>query len=177
MKLDFDCCDDEEGNASFRTLSSGCDDGDLSGDELNTMVPPTPSPARLFSPRKPPRPAMRPESEASTQAVDSPPYKKIRALRLFDSPATPKTLLQKSTTESSGRPASRSRLFLARQRTQVSTSQETQSPPLVAQTPKEHQQGKCSTKEVANINPFTPTGMLLSRKRTRSKREICYPTK
>lgn len=180
MKLDFDSCDDEEGNASFRTLSSGCDDdGDLSGDDLTTVMPPTPSPARLFSPRKPPRPAMRPEGEASTQAVDSPPYKKIRALRLFDSPATPKTLLQKSTADSSGRPASRSRLFLARQRTQAAASLGTPSPPTVVQQSKEQQQqqGKCSVKEVANINPFTPTGMMLSsRKRTRSKRELNSPT-
>lgn len=177
MKLDFDSCDDEEGNASFRTLSSGCEDGELSGDELTSVVPPTPSPARLFSPRKPPRPAMRPESEVSIQAVDSPPYKKIRALRLFDSPATPKTLLQKSTAESSGRPASRSRLFLARQRTQLPTSQGTPSPQSVAQQTKDQQQGKCSAKEAANINPFTPTGMMLSsRKRTRSKRELSSPT-
>lgn len=177
MKLDFDSCDDEEGNTSFRTLSSGCDDGDLSGDDLNTAVPPTPSPARLFSPRKPPRPAVRPDSEMAAHAVDSPPYKKIRALRLFDSPATPKTIIQKSTTESSGRAASRSRLFLVRQRTQVPpASQGTPSPPSAGQQTKEQHQGKCPTKEVANINPFTPTGMMLSRKRTRSKRELTTPT-
>ncbi|KAG0725128.1 Wee1-like protein kinase [Chionoecetes opilio] len=176
MKLDFDSCDDEEGNASFRTLSSGCDDyAEFSGDDLTSMVPPTPSPARLFSPRKPPRHVARPESGAATQAVDSPPYKKIRALRLFDTPATPKTLLQKSTAESSTRPASRSRLFLARQRTQV-PPQGTPSPPTAAQHTKEHHQGKCAAKEAANINPFTPTGMMMSRKRTRrSKREINSP--
>ncbi|XP_050717211.1 wee1-like protein kinase 2 isoform X1 [Eriocheir sinensis] len=177
MKLDFDSCDDEEGS-SFRTLSSGCDDGDLSGDDFSTAMPPTPSPARLFSPRKPPRPAVRPDSEVASQAVDSPPYKKIRALRLFDSPATPKTIIQKSTTESSCRSAAtRSRFSLVRQRTQVPpASHATPSPPSAGQQTKEQHQGKCSAKEVANINPFTPTGMMLSRKRTRSKRGLSTPT-
>lgn len=179
MKLDFDTCDDEEGNASFRTLSSGCDDdGDMSGDDLPVVVPPSPSPARLFSPRKPLRPSVKAEGDASTQAVDSPPYKKIRALRLFDSPATPKTLIQKSSAESSGRAASRSRLFLARQRSQALTSSGAPSTPSVAQQTKEQPQGKCPTKEAANINPFTPTGMMLSsRKRTRSKRELNSPSR
>lgn len=176
MKLDFDSCDDEDGS-SFRTLSSGCDYGDLSGDDLNPAVPPTPSPARLFSPRKPPRPIVRPDNEVTAHAVDSPPYKKIRALRLFDSPATPKTILQKSSTEPSGRAASRSRLFLVRQRTQMPpASQGTPSPPSAGHQTKEDPQGKCPAKEVANINPFTPTGMMLSRKRTRSKRELSTPT-
>ncbi|KAG7171061.1 Wee1-like protein kinase-like [Homarus americanus] len=184
MKLDFDSCDDEEVNTSFRTLSSGCDvddGGDLSGDDLTTMAPPSPSPARLFSPRKGSRPVMRQESNTSPKvAIDSPPYKKIRALRLFDSPATPKTLLQKSTTESANKPTSRSRLFSTlRQRsvvpasTQVTTTPVT--PPTSSAQPKD--QGKCVTKEVANINPFTPTGMLLSsRKRTRSRRELASST-
>lgn len=178
MKLDFDTCDDEEGNASLRALSSGCDDdGDMSGDDLPAVVPPIPSPARLFSPRKPLRPAVRPEGDATAQAVDSPPYKKIRALRLFDSPATPKTLIQKSSVESSGRAASRSRLFLARQRSQqVPTNLAAPSTPSVAQQTKE-QQGKGPVKEAANINPFTPTGMMMSsRKRTRSKRELNSPS-
>lgn len=168
MKLDFDSCDDEEGN-SFR-----CDDGDL--DDLPSAVPPTPSSARLFSPRKAPRPIVRPDNEVAAHAVDSPPYKKIRALRLFDSPATPKTILQKSSTEPPGRAASRSRLFIVRHRTQMPpSSQGTPSPPSAGHQTKEHQ-GKCSVKEVANINPFTPTGMMLSRKRTRSKRELSTPT-
>lgn len=182
MKLDFDSCDDEEVNTSFHTLSSGCDidyGGDLSGDDLVAIAPTSPNPARLFSPRKSARPAMKPESENATQmTLESPPYKKIRALRLFDSPATPKTLLQKSTTETSNKPNSRSRLFPnLRQRSVLTASPQaapaaTVTPPAASAPPKD-QKGKCSAKEVANINPFTPTGMLLSsRKRTRSRREV-----
>lgn len=181
MKLDFDNCEDEEVNSSFHTLSSGCDvddGGDLSGDDIAAVAPPSPSPARLFSPRKSSRPVIRPECETSPHvAVDSPPYKKIRALRLFDSPATPKTLLQKSTTESSSRVSSRSRLFPnLRQRPLVSSSSQVNTTPSTAPSQSKDHPGKCSAKGVANINPFTPTGMLLSRKRTRSKRELTSPT-
>ncbi|KAK3882997.1 hypothetical protein Pcinc_012650 [Petrolisthes cinctipes] len=172
MKLDFDSCDEEEVNTSLHTFSSGCDvdDGGELSDE-NFVVPAHPSPvlSTVFSPRKPSRASamIRNECDVSPQAmVSSPPYKKIRALRLFDSPATPKTLLQKSTTDTSGRAQLRSRLFLARQKTLVSATQSTPSPP------QQQKEGKCSTKEVANINPFTPTGMLLSsRKRTRSRKK------
>lgn len=177
MKLEFDSCDEEEvNNTSFHTLSSGCDvddGGDISGEDV---PPPSPSPARLFSPRKASRPIIKAECLASQHAVESPPYKKIRALRLFDSPATPKTLLQKSTAEALSRPGSRSRLFpTLRQRTVLpaATSQApvNLTPPTTSTHTKE--QGKSATREVANINPFTPTGMLLSsRKRSRSKREI-----
>lgn len=179
MKLDFDNCEDEEVNSSFHTLSSGCDvddGGDLSGDDIVAVAPPSPSPARLFSPRKTSRPVIRPECETSPHvAVDSPPYKKIRALRLFDSPATPKTLLQKSTTDSSSR-TSRSRLFPnLRQRPLVSTSSLVNTPSSTTPSQQKDQQGKCSAKGVANINPFTPTGMMISRKRSRSKRELTSP--
>lgn len=208
MKLDFDSCDDEEvNNTSLHTYSSGCDvddGGELSDENSNVGVhhphhPPAAPPHSprilhsVFSPRKVTRASsasvmLRGECEASPQAmmvVSSPPYKKIRALRLFDSPATPKTLLQKctaatdsssssSSSSSSGRAQLRSRLFLARQKTLVSTSN--QSTPSTPQQQHHQQQkaeeGKCTTKEVANINPFTPTGMLLSsRKRTRSRKK------
>ncbi|XP_068223595.1 wee1-like protein kinase 2 [Palaemon carinicauda] len=203
MKLDFESCieEDEAENASFQTLSSGCDfDGrDISCDEMNYNVPPTPSPARMFSPRKALRPAVRPTIDNTTApTLESPPYKKIRALRLFDSPATPKTLLLKSTTSaaSSGdssshhsRPVSRTRLFpSARARTLASwnnTTPVTPSPPAAAASAvvlsSQHGCGgstnsngsaRSKVREVANINPFTPSGMLLSsRKRTRSRRD------
>lgn len=179
MRLEFDNCDDEEVDSSFHTLSSGCDvydGGEFSGDDLVALVPP-------FSPRKFSRPIVRPECEISPQVTeDSPPYKKIRALRLFDSPATPKTILQKSTSvaESVNRPASRSRLFPPRQRATTvaaaSSGQVTTCTPSPSQTQQKEAKGKCPTKEVANINPFTPTEMMLSsrRKRSRSKRELSH---
>jgi len=86
----------------------------------------------------------------------SPPYKRVRALRLFDSPATPKTLLEKCSLHTPFTPTPRSRLF-----------SKIEKPKGVA----------CAYPKVdkpsANVNPFTPSGMLLmSKKRTRSKRSL-----
>ncbi|GAB6028649.1 hypothetical protein CHUAL_004481 [Chamberlinius hualienensis] len=76
-------------------------------------------------------------------AADSttPPYKGVRALKLFDTPQTPKTLLQRSTATSTtkGVPVVRSRLFA-------------KSVPSAS---------RGSNKPEANVNPFTPNGMLL----------------
>ncbi|PSN34900.1 hypothetical protein C0J52_16510 [Blattella germanica] len=87
----------------------------------------------------------------------SPPYKRVRALRLFDSPATPKTLLEKcSYLNSPATPSPRSRLF----------GRIDKQKGIPSAYPK-------SDKPTANVNPFTPNGMLLmSKKRTRSKRSL-----
>ena len=85
----------------------------------------------------------------------SPPYKRVRALRLFDSPATPKTLIEKSAMHTPI-PNKCTRLFHPDKPKAVPTSYHS----------------KCD-KPLANINPFTPNGMLLTaRKRTRSKRSL-----
>lgn len=87
----------------------------------------------------------------------SPPYKRVRALRLFDSPTTPKTLIQKSVFQTP-LPSRCSKLFnLDKPRpSKISPSY----------------QNKLE-KPTANINPFTPTGMLITaRKRSRSKRSL-----
>jgi wee1-like protein kinase len=86
----------------------------------------------------------------------SPPYKRVRALRLFDSPATPKTLLEKCSLPTPSTPTPRSRLF----------SRIEKPKGLACAYPK-------VDKPSANVNPFTPNGMLLmSKKRTRSKRSL-----
>lgn len=85
----------------------------------------------------------------------SPPYKRVRALRLFDSPATPKTLIEKSITHTP-LPSRCSRLFHLDKPRAVASCYPTKS-----------------DKPTANVNPFTPNGMLLTaRKRTRSKRSL-----
>ena len=87
----------------------------------------------------------------------SPPYKRVRALRLFDSPATPKTLFEKcSLFHTPATPSPRFRLF-----------SRIENPKSIATTyPK-------LDKPTANVNPFTPNGMLLmSKKRSRSKRSL-----
>ncbi|KAJ8929463.1 hypothetical protein NQ314_017843 [Rhamnusium bicolor] len=81
----------------------------------------------------------------------SPPYKRVRALRLFDSPLTPKTIIQKS---SSATPVPRTRLFGDKPR------------PVASAYPRREE------RPTANVNPFTPNGMLLSKKRSRSIRSL-----
>lgn len=87
----------------------------------------------------------------------SPPYKRVRALRLFDSPTTPKTLIEKSVLQTPV-PSRCSRFFnLDKPRpSKISPSYQNKS-----------------EKPAANVNPFTPTGMLITaRKRSRSKRSL-----
>ncbi|XP_025986955.1 wee1-like protein kinase 2 isoform X2 [Solenopsis invicta] len=86
----------------------------------------------------------------------SPPYKRVRALRLFDSPTTPKTLIEKSVLQTPV-PVRCSRLLnLDKPR-----------------FPKISPTYNKSEKPAANVNPFTPTGMLITaRKRSRSKRSL-----
>lgn len=71
----------------------------------------------------------------------SPPYKRVRALRLFDSPLTPKTIIQNC---SSGTPIPRSRLFGSKPRAVPSAY------------------AKREERPSANVNPFTPNGNIPS---------------
>ena len=98
-----------------------------------------------------------PRDEARHPKVScSPPYKKVRALRLFDSPATPKTLIEKSAMHTPI-PGKCSRFFNGHDKPRMSMSSNYKLPDKLA----------------ANINPFTPNGMLITaRKRTRSKRSL-----
>ncbi|CAB3233594.1 unnamed protein product [Arctia plantaginis] len=104
----------------------------------------------------------------------SPPYKRVRALRLFDSPHTPKTLLEKCSTPSH-HPA-RSRLFppkLNAQSGMPSGSSHHLHPPsgdddsaLGSLPPDEFDESRLVVKRpVANINPFTPDGQALNKKK------------
>ena len=87
----------------------------------------------------------------------SPPYKRVRALRLFDSPATPKTLIEKSSMHTPI-PNKCTRLFAVEKPRPVASC----FPSKLG-----------DTKPAANVNPFTPNGMLLTaRKRRRSKRSL-----
>ncbi|XP_015115742.1 wee1-like protein kinase isoform X1 [Diachasma alloeum] len=178
QKLNFDAYDieDEELNISCRTNSSGCDvDDALDSSEDFT---PSPQPRQLFSsmdcsdsdnsPIHDKTPAIvvtgaiggrnshRDSGPQSRLAMAcSPPYKRVRALRLFDSPATPKTLIEKSAMHTPV-PSRCNRLFPGDKPRPVASSYQSKS-----------------DKPAANVNPFTPNGMLLTaRKRSRSKRSL-----
>lgn len=88
----------------------------------------------------------------------SPPYKCVRALRLFDSPTTPKTMIEKNIVMQTPFPSKCTRLFSL------------DKPRLSKISP--GYQNK-SDRPVVNVNPFTPTGMLITaKKRSRSKRNL-----
>ncbi|KAG8225806.1 hypothetical protein J437_LFUL005613 [Ladona fulva] len=177
-KINFDVCeyDNEEFNVSNQTLSSGCDVGEVL-DSSNEEISASPLP-RICSPRKlefstRPRRLFGPrhlngvnDSECSCEVStpnsvndrrilsNSPPYKRVRALRLFDSPATPKTIIEKSSNTLT--PSPRSRIFRCADKPRGFASAYAQP-----------------ERPAANFNPFTPNGMFLaSKKRTRSKRSL-----
>ncbi|KAL6447336.1 hypothetical protein ACFW04_001519 [Cataglyphis niger] len=88
----------------------------------------------------------------------SPPYKCVRALRLFDSPTTPKTMIEKNIVMQTPFPSKCARLFFLDKPRPSKISPNFQNK---------------SDKPVANVNPFTPTGMLITaKKRSRSKRSL-----
>ncbi|XP_028157981.1 wee1-like protein kinase [Ostrinia furnacalis] len=101
----------------------------------------------------------------------SPPYKRVRALRLFDSPHTPKSLLEKCSTPSHHPP--RSRLFPPKLNAPTgmpSGSSHHLHPPsgdedsaLGSLPPDDMDDSR--PRPAANINPFTPDGQALNKKK------------
>ncbi|XP_058446747.1 wee1-like protein kinase [Malaya genurostris] len=95
----------------------------------------------------------------------SPPYRKVRALRLFDSPATPKTIIQKSTSK-----------FMKPLTTVATKDTELLAKPIdgnrsIYEKPKAVPLHRSCDNMIssANVNPFTPPGMFIrTKKRTRS---------
>jgi len=104
---------------------------------VHAMLPPSPVSSKMQDNLKPP-------------LTYSPPYKRVRALRLFDTPVTPKTIYEKSN------PGLLSRALL-----QADCPRPI--PAAFKQVPE---------KPVANTNPFTPDVLLRIRKRTRSTRNL-----
>ncbi|XP_012270915.1 wee1-like protein kinase [Orussus abietinus] len=187
QKLHFEACDieDEELNISCRINSSGCDIDDVldsSAEDFRCSPLPQPrklsfgssmdcsdsetnQPVSINNNRTPVLlvtgttgmkiPHREGISSSRISMASSPPYKRVRALRLFDSPTTPKTLMEKSVMHTPI-PSKCTRLF---------PMDKPRATPSCFQSK--------SDKPAANVNPFTPSGMLLTaRKRTRSKRSL-----
>ncbi|XP_029673195.1 wee1-like protein kinase isoform X2 [Formica exsecta] len=179
QKLHYEACDmqNEELSWSCRVdNNSDCDIGNSSADDFGT--PPPLQPRKLFetmdcidesqstnnnriSPSKG-TPAIKipviSHKDDNSEKTCSPPYKCVRALRLFDSPTTPKTMIEKNIVMQTPFPSKCTRLFfLDKPRpSKISPSYQNKS-----------------DKPVANVNPFTPTGMLITaKKRSRSKRSL-----
>ena len=152
-------------NLSDRLDSSGSDEG------LGMSIPVT-------SPRKPTR-----FIRSKVHDTMSPPYSGVRALRLFDSPATPKTLLENSsaimtpvlTTPLPNRNRTRTLFTMGSVK---STGMQLKfvcfyTNVFIFKTTIADKKSSSDVHPAANVNPFTPTGMFLtSKKRTRSKRSL-----
>ncbi|XP_076339444.1 wee1-like protein kinase 2 [Tachypleus tridentatus] len=112
---------------------------------------------------------------------DTPPYKRVRALRLFESPQTPKTLLKRAELPSSTetRNGIRSRLWTDPKVTNNnsvfpgSTLERTGNNVGVSAESKKNNSGK-SRVPAANINPFTPTGMMLEARAKKRRKSSSY---
>lgn len=117
----------------------------------------------------------------------SPPYRKVRALRLFDSPATPKTIIQKSATTKTPVVSSSSKhlKFLATNNNCGNSAQkgETLALPMEGSLNSirfsdifsETKTGKFlhNRLSLTNVNPFTPPSLLMrNKKRLRQEEEL-----
>lgn len=150
IKFAFQSWTEKESSGELNVTPNECDD-----------LPPSPLSSRLL-----------PESAASHVVVDqtekpttnpltySPPYKRVRALRLFDTPNTPKSIYEKSNAFEHEEQAH----FLEPQRFRNMLFRDTPRP-LSAAFPR-------LDKPVANVNPFSPQVLLRIRKRTRSLRSL-----
>ncbi|EDV31594.1 uncharacterized protein Dana_GF14473 [Drosophila ananassae] len=89
----------------------------------------------------------------------SPPCQKVRALRLFSTPATPKTILQKSTTQCSN--------HLSAAAAAMNASRRSEEPFRLAERPRSlplHNRN-IPAQDTANVNPFTPDSLLAHNKK------------
>lgn len=88
--------------------------------------------------------------------LESPPYRKVRALRLFDTPATPKTLIQKAALENRIATPANSHSKLIRKSILSQIGGLAPQTPNVSDRPRPlplHSKGTLT----ANINPFSPS--------------------
>lgn len=102
------------------------------------------------------RTSIRPTSlvQASKLNLESPPYRKVRALRLFDTPATPKTIIQKSSA-SELLPTTATVKFGTKPGGSCETIPAT---PMMIDRPKAYPiHNKVLDSISANINPFSPS--------------------
>ncbi|XP_052867400.1 wee1-like protein kinase [Anopheles cruzii] len=167
----------------IHTESSGID----SSPDMNSSVELNPSPVRsVVMPRKltfcetspevvEPQPATMKQPSSM-----SPPYRKVRALRLFDTPATPKTIIQKSTNNmftrtEFGRPKKGS--ALVERYDVLAKPMDAEMAMIATEKPRSvplHRHYDAGLP--ANVNPFTPPAMFMrTKKRTRQEGGLAGP--
>ncbi|XP_022256313.1 wee1-like protein kinase 2 [Limulus polyphemus] len=117
----------------------------------------------------------------SVSSGDTPPYNRVRALRLFESPQTPKTLLERAERSISAsetencRGLTHSRSWTGSMcrisRLGVTFDGTTSKVDILANSAKNSVK---SRGPAANINPFTPTGMMLEARTKKRRKRGCY---
>lgn len=164
------------------TESSGVD----SSPDMNSSVElPSPDHRSIVMPRKltfglsPENDAIGNEYRRSALVVSprkqpsiSPPYRKVRALRLFDSPATPKTIIQKSTSKFMKALGN----VVPSKESDLGKPIETNGAVVINEKPRAVPLHRNYENLIpsANVNPFTPPGMFMrTKKRMRSGLDGC----
>ncbi|XP_055303329.1 wee1-like protein kinase [Sitodiplosis mosellana] len=111
----------------------------------------------------------------SKMHLESPPYRKVRALRLFDTPATPKTLIKKSSFENGAQTPAQNKLI--RKSILSNLGGLGSRTPNVTDRPKALPvHNKALEPVTANINPFSPSSFMQKKKRSRTD-EQCRSTR
>lgn len=96
----------------------------------------------------------------------SPPYRKVRALRLFDTPATPKTIIQKSSVKSFNHLTNSEGQCLSERKTSNNSNEAKNTCPLEKPKPVPlHNRVLDNSMQSANVNPFTPNSLLAQNKK------------
>ena len=109
----------------------------------------------------------------SPSSSSTPPHKRLRNLRLFDTPHTPKSLIERSrpltTTVTGSQRRTRglgSRLFGNKHKNDlVLENRQTKSAPRLGAT------NNRKDAKLANVNPFTPSGLVLNASRKKRQRK------
>lgn len=107
----------------------------------------------------------------------SPPYRKVRALKLLDSPATPKTIIQKSTVTKTPLISSSSKHLKFLATNNNCGQKEALATPMEggAAIRNDTKTGKFlqNRKSLANVNPFTPPALMMrNKKRLRQEEQM-----
>lgn len=113
------------------------------------------------------KPMLRPSLllQSSKVNMDSPPYRKVRALRLFDTPATPKTIIQKSTSSEFLQPAAAAKFNTSLKASAFGTDAVPATPNLHDRPKALPLHNKMLDSLTANINPFSPSSNFFQNKK------------
>lgn len=96
----------------------------------------------------------------SKMHLESPPYRKVRALRLFDTPATPKTIIQKSSFDNRSTVTTPANMHSKFIRKSILSNSVVPKTPNIYERPKSFPvHNKTLEPVTANINPFSPSSM------------------